>query len=229
MTSTTDIADNLRRVRDRVDAACRRAGRSPADVTIVGVSKGFPVEAVVAAWQAGLRDVGENRVQEAAAKLPAAMAQGAAFRRHLVGHLQTNKVKTALDLFDIIHSVDSLHLAEAVSRTAGKPISVLLEVNVAGEASKYGLKPDDVPQTLERIRFLPNIDVVGLMTVAPPAPEADQVRPVFRRLREMAEALGLAELSMGMSDDFEVAVEEGATMIRIGRAIFGPRPERSEE
>ncbi|MGA2286277.1 MAG: YggS family pyridoxal phosphate-dependent enzyme [Dehalococcoidia bacterium] len=228
MTSTTDIADNLRRLRDRVDAACRRAGRSPADVTVVSVSKGFPVDAVVAAWEAGLRDVGENRVQEAAAKLPAAIARGAAFRRHLVGHLQTNKVKTALDLFDIIQSVDSLRLAEAISRTAAKPVSVLLEVNVAGEASKYGLKPDDVPQTLERIRSLPNIDVVGLMTVAPAASDAEQVRPAFRRLREMAETLGLAELSMGMSDDFEVAVEEGATMIRIGRAIFGPRPERSE-
>ena len=229
MTSTTDIAENLQRLRDRVDAACRRAGRSPSAVTIVGVSKGFPVEAVVAAWQAGLRDVGENRVQEAAAKLPAAMARGAAFRRHLVGHLQTNKVKTALELFDIIHSVDSLHLAEAISRTAGKPASALLEVNVAAEESKYGLKPDDVPQALERIRSLPNIDVVGLMTVAPAASDAEQVRPAFRRLREMAETLGLAELSMGMSDDFEVAVEEGATMIRIGRAIFGPRPERSEE
>ncbi len=229
MTPTTDIAYNLQRLRDRVDAACRRAGRSPAAVTIVGVSKGFPVEAVVAAWQAGLRDIGENRVQEAAAKLPAATAQGATFRRHLVGHLQTNKVKTALDLFDIIHSVDSPHLAEAISRTARKPVSVLLEVNVAGEASKYGLRPDEVPQTLERIRSLPNIDVAGLMTVAPAAPDAEQVRPVFRRLREMAEALGLTELSMGMSDDFEVAVEEGATMIRIGRAIFGPRPGRSEE
>ncbi|MGD0114675.1 MAG: YggS family pyridoxal phosphate-dependent enzyme [Dehalococcoidia bacterium] len=226
---TSAIAANLRWVRDRVDAACRRAGRSPADVTIVGVSKGFPVEAVVAAWQAGLRDVGENRVQEAAAKLPAAMAQGAAFRRHLVGHLQTNKVKTAIDLFDIIQSVDSLRLAEAISSTAGKSISVLLEVNVAAEESKYGLKPDEVPQALERIRSLPNIDVVGLMTVAPAASDAEQVRPVFRRLREMAESLGVPELSMGMSDDFEVAVEEGATMIRIGRAIFGPRPERSEE
>ena len=192
-------------------------------------AKASPSSAVVAAWQAGLRDIGENRVQEAAAKLPAAMAQGAAFRRHLVGHLQTNKVKTALDLFDIIQSVDSLRLAEAISRTAGKPVSVLLEVNVAAEESKYGLKPDDVAQALERIRSLPNIDVVGLMTVAPAASDAEQVRPVFRRLREMAEALGLPELSMGMSDDFEVAVEEGATMIRIGRAIFGPRPERSEE
>ncbi len=228
MTAASDIADNLRRVQERIDAACRRAGRSPADVTIVGVSKGFPVEAVVAAWQAGLRDVGENRVQEAAAKLPAALARGATFRRHLVGHLQTNKVKTALDLFDIIHSVDSLRLAEAISRTAGKPVRVLLEVNVAAEESKYGLKPDDVPQALERVRSLPNIDVVGLMTVAPAADDPESARPVFRRLRDLAEALRLAELSMGMSDDFEVAVEEGATMIRIGRAIFGPRPERSE-
>jgi PLP dependent protein len=220
---TTDIAENLRRVRERVDAACRRAGRSPSEVAVVGISKGFPAGAVVAAWQAGLRDIGENRVQEAASKIAEAAAQGARPRWHLVGHLQTNKVKTALTLFDIIQSVDSLHLAEAISRAADKPASVLLEVNVAGEGSKYGLRPEDVPPTLKQIRALPNVDVQGLMTVAPMAAEPEQMRPVFRQLREMAQALGLPQLSMGMSDDFEVAVEEGATMVRIGRAIFGPR------
>ncbi|HUS82314.1 MAG TPA: YggS family pyridoxal phosphate-dependent enzyme [Dehalococcoidia bacterium] len=227
--TTTDIAANLHRLHDRVDAACRRAGRSPSEVTIVGVSKGFPAGAVVAAWQAGLRDMGENRVQEAATKIALATAQGARPRWHLVGHLQTNKVKTALSLFDIIHSVDSLHLATAIDRAASRPVSVLLEVNVSGEASKYGLKPEEVEPALSRVRALPNIDVQGLMTVAPLLTDSEQARPVFRQLRELAQSPGLPQLSMGMSDDFEVAVEEGATMIRIGRAIFGPRLEILEE
>jgi PLP dependent protein len=227
--SAAVIADNLRRVRERIDAACQRAGRSPDEVTVVGVSKGFPVEAVVAACEAGLSDVGENRVQEAAAKVAAAKAQGARPRWHLVGHLQRNKVKTALGLFDIIHSVDSLRLAEAVGREAGAgaraPVSVLLEVNVAGEESKFGLAPDEVAPVLAGARALPNVDVLGLMTVAPLAADAEEVRPVFRQLRELGKSLGLQHLSMGMSDDFEVAVEEGATLVRIGRAIFGPRPD----
>jgi pyridoxal phosphate enzyme (YggS family) len=229
MSAAPDIAANLRGVHERVDAACRRAGRSPDEVTIVGISKGFAVEAVVEAWQAGLRDIGENRVQEAASKVAAATAQGARPRWHLVGHLQTNKVKTALDLFDIIHSVDSPRLAEAISRAATKPVAVLLEVNVAGEASKYGLRPEEVEPTLSRVRALPNIDVQGLMTVAPLVDDPERVRPVFRRLRELAQTLGLPQLSMGMTDDFAVAVEEGATMIRIGRAIFGPRRDLLEE
>ena len=224
----TTIAANLRRVRERIDAACLRAGRSPSEVTLIGISKSFPASAVVAAWQAGLRDMGENRVQEAATKVEAAAAQGARPRWHLVGHLQTNKVKTALSLFDIIHSVDSLHLAEAISRSATRPLSVLLEVNVGGEASKNGLPPEEVPRTLARIAALPNLDVQGLMTVAPLTSDVATVRPVFRQLRELARTLGLAQLSMGMSDDFEVAVEEGSTLVRVGRAIFGPRPEPFE-
>ena len=225
--SAATIAENLRRVRERVEAACRRAGRSPVEVTVVGVSKGFSASAVVAAYEAGLSDVGENRVQEATAKVAAAKAQGARPRWHLVGHLQRNKVKTALGLFDIIHSVDSLRLAEAVGREAGAraPVSVLLEVNVAGEESKFGLAPDEVAVVLARARALPNLDVLGLMTVAPLAADAEEVRPVFRRLRELGKSLELRHLSMGMSDDFEVAVEEGATLVRIGRAIFGPRPD----
>jgi len=225
--SAAVIAENLRRVRERIDAACQRAGRSLEEVTVVGVSKGFPVDAVVAAYAAGLADMGENRVQEAAAKVAAAAAQGARLRWHLVGHLQRNKVKTSLGLFDIIHSVDSLRLAEAVGREAGAraPVSVLLEVNVAGEESKFGLAPDEVAVVLARARALPNLDVLGLMTVAPLAADAEEVRPVFRRLRELGKSLELRHLSMGMSDDFEVAVEEGATLVRIGRAIFGPRPD----
>jgi len=219
------IAANLRCVQERVHAACQRAGRSPDEVTVIGISKGFPVGAVVAAHEAGLSDMGENRVQEATAKIEAAAAQGIRPRWHLVGHLQSNKVKTALGLFDIIHSVDSLYLTEVISRQARAPVPVLLEVNVAGEESKFGFNPNDVPDALARARALPNVDVQGLMTVAPLAENAEDVRPVFRRLRELGESLGLRHLSMGMSDDFEVAVEEGATLVRIGRAIFGPRPD----
>ena len=219
------IAANLRRVQERVRAACQRAGRSPDEVTLIGISKGFPVEAVVAAHAVGLSDMGENRVQEAAAKIEAAAAQGIRPRWHLVGHLQSNKVKTAIGLFDIIQSVDSLHLAEVISRQARAPVPVLLEVNVAGEESKFGFNPNDVPDALARAGALPNVDVQGLMTVAPVAENAEDVRPVFRRLRKLGESLGLRHLSMGMSDDFEVAIEEGATLVRIGRAIFGPRPD----
>jgi pyridoxal phosphate enzyme (YggS family) len=227
--AATSIAENLRKVRERVDAACRRAGCNSSDVTVVGISKGFPARAVLEGWRAGLADMGENRVQEAAGKIAEARLKGVSVRWHLVGHLQTNKVKTALNLFDIIHSVDSLHLAAAISRVASRPVAVLLEVNVSGEESKYGLAPEEVAPALANVRELSNIDVQGLMTVAPLVDNPERVRPVFRRLRELAEELDLPQLSMGMTDDFEVAIEEGATMIRIGRAIFGPRRELQEE
>jgi pyridoxal phosphate enzyme (YggS family) len=219
------IADNLRSVRERAAAACERAGRSPDEVTIVGVSKTFPAALVVEACRAGLTDTGENRVQEVAAKIPAVEALGSSPRWHLVGHLQTNKVKTALGLFDIIHSVDSVRLAELISRQAAnlavRPI--LLEVNVAGEASKFGLRPEETGRALEGIARLPGLAVQGLMTVAPMVDDPEEVRPVFRELRRLRDALGLRDLSMGMTDDFEVAIEEGATIVRIGRAIFGAR------
>jgi pyridoxal phosphate enzyme (YggS family) len=231
------IPDNLRSVRERVAAACERAGRSPDEVTVVGVSKTFPAALVVEACRAGLSDIGENRVQEAAAKIAAIEALGSRPRWHLVGHLQTNKVKTALGLFDIIHSVDSVHLAEFISRQAASrpagaagqaarqegPLPILLEVNVAGEASKFGLRPEETGRALEQMARLPGLAVQGLMTVAPLVDDPEEVRPVFRELRRLRDALGLRHLSMGMTDDFEVAIEEGATIVRIGRAIFGAR------
>jgi pyridoxal phosphate enzyme (YggS family) len=231
------IADNLWSVRGRVATACERAGRSPDEVTIVGVSKAFPPTLVVEACRAGLTDIGENRVQEGAAKIPKVEALGPRPQWHLVGHLQTNKVKTALGLFDIIHSVDSVRLAEFISRhveslpvrpacPAGRqagPMPILLEVNVAGEARKFGLEPKETGRALEQIARLPGLTVQGLMTVAPLVGDQEEVRPVFRELRGLRDALGLRDLSMGMTDDFEVAVEEGATIVRIGRAIFGPR------
>jgi len=219
------IAERVEAVRLQIADACRRAGRSPEDVTIVAVTKGFPPEAVREGAAAGLSQFGENRVQEAQAKLP--MLAGLAPRPtwHMVGHLQTNKVKTALGLFDIIQSVDSLHLAQEIGRRAPQSVRVpvLLEVNVAGEAAKFGFSPDELPARAAEVRALPGLDVRGLMTVAPLVANAEAARPVFRRLREMGESLGLRELSMGMTDDFAVAVEEGATIVRIGRAIFGER------
>jgi pyridoxal phosphate enzyme (YggS family) len=224
------IAENLRLVRDQVAAACQRAGRSPDEITIVGVSKTFPATLVAEACRAGLADIGENRVQEAAAKIPEVEALGSHPRWHLVGHLQTNKVKTALGLFDIIHSVDSLRLAEFISRQAGNmtlrqpwSVPVLLEVNVGGEASKYGFAPEETGLALEQIARLPGLAVQGLMTVAPLTDDPEEVRSIFQELRRLRDALGLRHLSMGMTDDFEVAIEEGATIVRIGRAVFGPR------
>ncbi len=219
---TLTIAARVREALQRVEAACRRCGRSPEEVTVVAVAKGFPPEAVREAHAAGLRHFGENRVQEAAAKRPFLADLDVTW--HMVGHLQTNKVRKALELFQVFHSVDSEHLARELDRRAPGPLTVLLEVNVAGEPTKFGFSPQEVPAAFERIARLPNLRVVGLMTVAPAVPDPEEVRPVFRRLRELARALGLPHLSMGMSDDFEVAIEEGATMVRLGRVLFGPRP-----
>ena len=217
------IAEQLEAVRLRIAGACLRGGRSPEDVTLVAVVKGFPPEASREAVAAGVRHLGENRVQEAAARRPDLNDPPLDVVWHMVGHLQTNKVATALNLFDIIQSVDSLHLAQAISRRAHTNVPVFLEVNVAGEATKYGFAPEELPAAAEAIARLPHIEVRGLMTVAPLLGDQQQVRPVFRQLRELGRALGLRELSMGMTDDFEVAVEEGATVVRIGRAIFGER------
>ncbi len=160
---------------------------------------------------------------EAAAKIGALRAQDVAPRWHLVGHLQRNKVAAALNLFDILHSVDSERLAEAISAQATRTVRVFIEVNVAGEASKFGVQPSEATGLAERIGALPNLDLLGLMTVAPQVDDPEDVRRVFRTLRELRDALGLRELSMGMTDDFEVAVEEGSTLVRVGRAIFGAR------
>lgn len=219
------IAQRVAAVRARIETACHRCGRSPEQVTLIAVTKGFPPTAVREAYAAGLRHFGENRVQEASEKLPGLTGLRADVTWHMIGHLQTNKVKTALNLFDIIHSVDSFHLAEAISRRAPHAVPAFLEVNVASEPSKYGFSLQELPDEFGRISRLPNLQVLGLMTVAPIAPDPEQVRPVFRRLREAAHSLGLSQLSMGMTDDFEVAIEEGATHVRIGRAIFGERPQ----
>ena len=203
--------------------ACERGGRSPEEVRLVAVTKGVPTWAIQEASAAGIRDFGENRVQEAQAKRPELSVLGEHVTWHMVGHVQANKVKTVLGLFDIIHSVDSLHLAEAISRRAAQPVPIFLEVNMAGEDTKFGFSPAELDRDVAAVTILPNLELRGLMTVAPQTPNAEGVRPYFRRLRETGERLGLREFSMGMSEDFEIAVEEGATHVRIGRAIFGER------
>lgn len=217
------IAANIAAVRRRIADAAERVGRDPAGVRLVAISKTYPPAAVLAAWAAGQRDFGENRVQEAETKVPAVAEAGAQPVWHLVGHLQTNKIRTALGLFAMIHSVDSLHLAEALSRRATTAVAALVEVNVAAEASKSGFALDEVAAAVAAMRRLPRLDVRGLMTVAPPVAQPEEVRPIFRALADLARRLALPELSMGMSGDFAVAVEEGATLVRIGTAIFGAR------
>ena len=227
MVATTTIAANIEALRARIAAAAGRAGRDAARVTLVGasaMSKGVTSEMVLAALDAGLRDFGENYVQEAQLRIAELGPRASEATWHFIGHLQTNKVPAALTLFDTIESVDSLRLAQTISRRATKPVRILLEVNVAGEASKRGFEPGEVAGAVAQIAAMPNIDLMGLMTMAPEVKDAEETRPVFRALRQLAEANGLAELSMGMTNDFEVAVEEGATMVRIGRALFAGRP-----
>jgi pyridoxal phosphate enzyme (YggS family) len=224
-----DLASNLNDIRERIDAACKRAGRSAESVTLLPVSKGQPPEVVGAAADFGLTCFGENRVQEAKAKIGQCPGH---LRWHLIGHLQSNKCRDAVQFFEMIQSVDSLELAEEIDKWAGKSaktMPILIEVNVAGESSKFGCRPEELLADLPRINALPKLEIHGLMTVAPWAADPEKVRPVFRRLRELKgeceQILGapLPHLSMGMSGDFEVAIEEGSTMIRIGTALFGPR------
>lgn len=247
MEGVTRIAQNLRRVQERIAEAALRAGREPGAVTIVAVTKTFPVEVVLAGYEAGLRHFGENRPEEGAAKIPAVHAalSGPRPTWHMVGHIQSRKADLAVAYFDVIHSVDRLKIAQRLSRfalEAGREIPVLLECNVSGEETKFGFAVDrwqeDAAQReaffaeCAAILALPGMRVEGLMTVAPLTDDPETVRPVFASLRALRDALreqfpqaSWRELSMGMTDDFEVAVEEGATMVRIGRAIFGPRRE----
>lgn len=223
-TRSATIAERLAAVQAEIAAACERADRDPAEVRLIAVSKTQPAAAIREAVAAGHADFGENRVQEGVAKLDE-LADSSA-RIHLIGHLQRNKARFA-GRFASVQSIDSVALAAAVSRRLDAPLPVLLEVNVAGEASKQGFAPSDLEAALREIAALPNLEVKGLMTIAPLAAEAEAVRPVFRALREMRDALagerGLRELSMGMSNDYAVAIAEGATIVRIGRAIFGER------
>jgi pyridoxal phosphate enzyme (YggS family) len=229
--SANQLAENIARVRERIAEAAHRAGRDPAEVTLVAVSKTKPVELVEVAYNLGVTDFGENRVQEALPKIAHFHPLG--LRWHLIGHLQSNKAGKVVEPFFCIHSVDSLHLAQRLSRyaqEAGKRLSILLQVNVAGEASKEGMAPGEVPELARQVAALPALAIEGLMTIAPLVENPEEVRPVFRELRRLRDRLRAEitasdwkHLSMGMTDDYEVAIEEGATIVRVGRAIFGER------
>jgi len=197
-------------------AACERAGRKRSDVTLVAVSKTFGADRIDEAIAAGVTHIGENRVQEARDKKP--QVRGTA-RWHLIGHLQSNKAKDAIRLFDVIETVDSVELAQKIARAAEKAQDVLLQVNIGDEPQKSGILPSDVSNTVQQIRAINRINLMGLMAIPP----IGDPRKHFRRLREIRDQVGLEHLSMGMSEDFEIAIEEGSTMVRIGRAIFGPR------
>lgn len=226
------LADNLFSIQQRIRAACERADREPNSITLLAVSKTHPPETIRLAVEAGLTCFGENKIQEAKAKIP--LSPGRA-RWHFIGHLQSNKCREAVGLFEMIESVDSLALAQEINKRAeqaARTMPILLEVNVAGEASKFGYQPERLLADLKELNQLPRLEIHGLMAVPPWAPSAESSRPHFQRLRELkaqAESeLGapLPHLSMGMSGDFEVAIEEGATIIRVGTALFGERSSR---
>lgn len=232
------LEQNLRAVQQRIARAAARAGRDPREITLVAVSKTFPVETILVAHALGVQHFGENRVEEAAEKIPTLKASitQSPITWHLVGHLQSRKVKDAVALFDLIHSVDSVALAQKINQRAaalGKRLPILLEVNIAGEASKYGFAPEPRAEFFAAVRAilaLPQLDAQGLMTIAPLVAQPDEARPFFGALRALRDELrarfpegAWQHLSMGMTDDFEAAIAEGATMVRIGRAIFGAR------
>jgi len=228
------IAENIARVRERIDAAARRAGRDSRKIALMAVSKTHPAETIREAYAAGQRLFGENRVQEFAEK-HGALADLADAEFHLIGHLQSNKSAKAAELFHAVDSVDSLRLAERLHSAAeanGKKLRVLIEINVGGEGAKSGLAPEspEIVQILDAVPRLANIEIRGLMTVPPYTKDCEGARPYFRRMRELRDELAtrspqldLKELSMGMSHDFEVAIEEGSTCVRVGTAIFGER------
>ena len=227
-----NVSENVARVQERIALACRRSGRRVEDVRLVTISKTMPPEAIRAAYDAGLREFGENRVQEAKAKRPALADLTATW--HLVGHLQTNKAKPARELFHWVHSVDSWRLAEKLAQAApcsSDRLPLLLEVNLGGESTKSGVRAEEVAALAEKVGQLETLALRGLMVIPPFFEDPEKGRPHFRRLCELAKEIesqnlpnvSMQELSMGMSHDFEVAIEEGATIIRVGTAIFGPR------
>jgi len=231
-TSHTAVADNVAAVQERVERAASRAGRKAAEVTIVGVSKSFPAECIREAFEAGIRHFGENRVQEWESKAP--VVEGLAATWHLVGHLQRNKAERAIRLFHTIDSLDTLPLAEKLDLSAGegRRLPVLIEVRLDPGVTKTGCAPAELSRLVEGVLLMPHLELRGLMTVPELTADPQHARPVFRRLREMRDAVSrqfhceLPELSMGMSRDFEIAIEEGATQVRVGTALFGARHTR---
>lgn len=217
------IEANLKLVRNRINDACRRSHRDAEEITLVAVTKTIDTGSIKTAIGLGIKHFGENRIQEAVPKIESLSQYSNDITWHMIGHLQTNKVKQAIHFFDIIESVDSLKLAMELNNRTDKALPVLLQVNVAEEGSKNGFSVVELEGVFEDVSSLPKLNISGLMTIAPLVANPEEVRPVFRKLRELRDKLGLEHLSMGMTDDFEVAIEEGATILRIGRAIFGER------
>ncbi|MFZ5927574.1 MAG: YggS family pyridoxal phosphate-dependent enzyme [Acidobacteriota bacterium] len=215
------LSENLAEVEQRILAACACCGRRREEVTLLAVTKTFPAEVILEAYDLGLREFGENYVQEFEQKAPRVRPLDGA-RFHLIGHLQSNKSRRAGELFDVIQTVDSPKLARRLEALA-RPLEVMIEVKLSPEETKAGCAAEDLPELIETIRACPNLRLTGLMTMPPWSEDAERSRPYFRRLRELAERYGLRGLSMGMSHDLEVAIQEGATMVRVGTALFGRR------
>ena len=226
------ISENVQNIRQRIDLACRRVGRSPSEVSLVAVSKTFPADRIRDAVSAGVRDIGENYVQEVTGKRD--LLSGLDIRWHFIGHLQSNKVKQVASWVHLVHAVDSVGLVREIDKQAsraGRTLDVLIEVNTTGESTKFGVAPENTAELLQALEPFKNIRVSGLMTIGPFLPDPEGSRPMFRQLRLLREQLSqvrqhnidLRHLSMGMTGDFEVAIEEGATIVRIGTAIFGSR------
>lgn len=225
------VADNIIKIKQRIEKACQKVGRSPEEITLVAVTKTVGSDTIQHALSSGIQHIGENRVQDAGQKF-GQISDKATW--HLIGHLQTNKVKKALQIFDVIHSVDSLHLAEEINKRAlqmQREIRCLIEVKTSEEATKFGVAPEGTVKLIQQIAQFPGIQIQGLMTIGAFLPDPEQVRPCFQTLRELRdevekagiERAAMQYLSMGMTNDFEVAIEEGANIIRVGRAIFGER------
>jgi pyridoxal phosphate enzyme (YggS family) len=221
------IAENIKLIKNRIEQAAKRAGRDPADIKLVAATKDVPADLIEEAVQAGITDIGENRVQEAEQKFDALKAVPVTW--HMIGHLQTNKVKQAVEIFSVIQSVDSERLADEISGRARKRIDVMIEVNTSGEAAKFGISPDKAVQLARYIAGLKDLRLIGLMTVGPLTSDGSAARKSFRMLAGLFDqikglnlpAVELKYLSMGMSQDFETAIEEGSNLVRVGRAIFG--------
>ncbi len=231
MLDAAHVAENLKRIHENIAEAAARVRREPGEITLVAVSKTWPLELTRQAYKMGETQFGENRIQDALPKIAAFRPEN--LRWHMIGHLQSNKARKAVEAFDLIQTLDSLHLAQLLEQYAaelGRRLPVLLQVNVSGEASKEGVSPEKVPELARQVLDLPHLEVQGLMTIAPRATTPEEVRPVFQGLRELRDKVRVTlpqsswqHLSMGMTDDYTVAIEEGATIIRIGRAIFGER------
>lgn len=221
------LAENLSRVEERIQAACARAGRRREEVTLIAVTKVFPAQAIVDAYALGLREFGENYVQEFESKFPQLPALPGA-HVHLIGHLQSNKSRRAVELFHTIQTVDSAKLARRLNEQAEGTLEVFLEVKLSEEEAKHGAAPEELPSLIESVSACPRLRLRGLMTMPPWTEDPEPSRPYFQRLRQLAETHGMSALSMGMSNDFEVAIEEGATHIRVGTALFGRRVKPSE-